>query len=1215
MIYGFRRITMKSVLSALTSSFVCGEKRHGARLLALLCFFFALFPFRAAAQEATIVGTVTDPTGAAVPNAAITVTNTDTGVVSHLTTNTAGDYVAADIHIGHYTVRAEATGFKVGERTDIVLAVGDRIRADFKLELGTTQQHITVEAAPVAVQTDSGEISHVVTGQEVLQLATNGRSIYTLATLVPGAVNNMTDDQAPTSIGGDRSVAFNGLRTSHNIWLVDGAESDDRGSAGEVQIMPSLDAIAEFNVLTSNYSGDYALASGGTMSLVFKSGTKQLHASAWEFARNDAFDAGNFLSNAANAKSPELRFNTFGFNVGGPVVFPGYNKNRNKTFFFYNMEWRRIVNGAAPSSVGVPPKSEYPDAGGDVTITGCSTATPLPKGAIPCALVPTIPAAALTAVAGTGQGLPTLATDIVGQVLTPGALFPGYTCSGTTCTEMIPKKYTDANAALLLGEGIFPQSSTGIVTSPVKLPTTVREEVVRIDHHFNDKVSIFGHYAYDSVNQTYATTEWTGDNVPTAGTDFVNPANSYVIHFMDSISPTLLNEVAFNEGWNAITFNGIGTIKQPSGLTIPRIFASVNPSGNSSNFNPDISLSGTTGTTYSIGGRGLWQNAAGSYQLRDDLSWVKGPHQLKFGGSWLLYKKWQQSATDTAGGFGFSGYYSGYDYADFLLGTAASYSEAAVTYIGHFPSTSWAAYVQDNWRATRKLTVNLGLRWDGIPHTTESNGQASDFYPNLYNSADAAVVSSSGNICTAVNLAIGCSSVSPTGAFGKSANSILASLGNIFYLNGIGTAGANGIPKGLVDNHWANFGPRIGFAYDLTGAGKTVIRGGFGMMYEREQGNDMYNGLGNVPFGWQANPSYVWLSNPSTSLVTGSTVDVTDNPPVAGTLAGLSKTDYKNAYSMQYSLGIQRQLGRDSILSIAYVGNQNRHQSDYRDINLPPQSDLAGIITGSLHLDQVVPYAGWDNLAMAEQAENSHYNALQISLRSKLHHDLTLEAAYTLSRAIDPMTGYGQNNPDDDEVSNPYNRNYDIGPSMMDRTHVAFVSFVYDIPFLRHSNNRALRTGLGGWEISGIGTMETGLPLQIAMSGTQATNGLPNGWGGGPSNSSNRPDVTGAISYPKTLADWVSPSSFSSPVIGDWGTLGKGAVRAPGRDNWNISLFKDFVLSENRGSLIELRFESFNTPNHTEFNGVNSSFPASNFGSISSVWDPRIFQFALKLKF
>jgi len=1181
---------MRPVLSALARSLVCSERRHAAGLLALLCLLFTLFPFQAKAQEATIVGTVTDSTGAIIPNAAMTITNTDTGVVNHLTTNTAGDYVAADIHIGHYTVRAEAKGFKAADRTDIVLAVGDRIRVDFKLELGSTIQEITVEATPVAVQSDTGQQSSVIPGQEVTQLATNGRSIYTLAVLVPGASANMADDEVPTSVSGDDTMSFNGMRTPHNIWLVDGAEADDRGSGGAIQIMPSVDSIAEFQVMDSNYGADYGLSSAATMSVVFKSGTKQLHGEAWEFARNNAFDANSYIANATNKPTPELRMNIFGFNVGGPVVFPGYNKDRNKTFFFYNMEWRKIINGGSIDQT-VPDTAQY---GGDFTMAsgGLTPACPGAK----CPTVPSakqLPAAAVAALAAGGSGIPANLQALAGAIqagnLTQGSAFP-------TTGPYALSNFLDPNAQLLLKQGIFPANNSISSGAPAfyggaNIPTNVREELVRIDHHFNDKVSIFGHFAYDSVAETNSTTLWADDNVPSVGTLFTNPSKSATIHLMHTISPTLLNEAAFNLGGNSIIFTPVGIYKQPSGLTIPRYFTNTLglTNTNTNNRNPGISISGVA--TYDVA-ETPWTNAANDYQVRDDVSWVKGAHQLKLGGSWARYSKVQEIFGNTEGEDTFSGIFTGNAFADFLLGMSSGYSELALQDSGHWPNNSWVGYAQDNWRATRRLTLNLGLRWDGVPHTTESKGRDSDFYPNLWNPANAAVLTSAGNINQALT---------PAAAFGSSPNSILSPLGNVFYLNGVGVIGKNGTPPGLVSNHWDAFGPRIGFAYDLTGSGKTVIRGGFGIMYEREQGNDMYNTGGNVPFSESVSFSNVALSNPGLSLATGT-------PPVApipvAGLSGLNASDYKLPVSNQYSVGVQRQLGRDSVLSISYVGNQNRHQNVRTETNLPPESELGSLIGASTYTyDSAVPYVGFSSILQAENSENSHYNSLQVELKSRLKQGLTLEAAYTLSRSIDPATS---TNGDDAVTDNPYDLNYDRGPSVLDRTDIALVSFVYDIPFLKHSPNRGLRIGLGGWELSAIGTMETGIPLRIGLAGPQSANGVQNG--------TNRPDISGAVSYPKTFSDFFS-GSFSTPTLGDWGDLAAGAVRAPGRDNWNISLFKDFVFNENRGSLLELRFESFNTFNHTEFNGVSSTYGSGNFGAVTSVWDPRIFQFALKLKF
>src|SRR5271169_1601516 len=266
------------------------------RLRFLFVLLVALIGFSAStfAQQTTIVGTVTDPSGASVSNVAVTVTNVDTGAIRTIPTNDSGQYAAVDLQIGQYVVKAEAKGFKVAEQKDIVLTIGARLRVDFQMQLGAAQETVTVEANAVQVQTDSGERSNLITDQQMSQIAVNGRSIYQLAALTPGASSQITGF-VNTPVGGDASVEFNGMRQNHNIYLLDGGEDDDRGGAGGMSIAPSSDAIAEFRALTSNYSADYGLSSAGTMTMVLKSGTSTLHASAWEFNRNDAFDARNFF--------------------------------------------------------------------------------------------------------------------------------------------------------------------------------------------------------------------------------------------------------------------------------------------------------------------------------------------------------------------------------------------------------------------------------------------------------------------------------------------------------------------------------------------------------------------------------------------------------------------------------------------------------------------------------------------------------------------------------------------------------------------------------------------------------------------------------------------------------------------------------------------------------------------------------------------------------
>jgi hypothetical protein len=1160
-----------------------------------------LFATSAFAQEATIVGTVTDPTGAAVPNASLTVTNTDTGLTRTLATASDGQYAVPDLLIGHYTVRATASGFKVAEQKGLVLAVGDRLRVDFKLQVGSAQEQITVEAAAVKVQTDTGEVSGVVTGQQITQLATNGRSVFSLEALTPGASSIQKDFMVPTSAGSDFNVSFNGQRVSHNLWLVDGGEAADRGGGGGADVLPSEDAIAEFRTMTSNYSAEYGLSSAGTVSMVIKSGTSKFHATAFYFGRNDALDARNFF-NPAPANVAELRLHDWGFNVGGPVAF--HESGNHKTFFFYNMEWRRFIQGGLFNAT-TPLASMYPDANG--AGTGVVLPGTLSNGNPLNAVVP-------ANIASLDSGC----SAAVQASLAPGKPFPSNT---------IPDCAVSANALALLKAGIFPiptNTSTWTFIGGNKQPTTGKEEIARIDHQFTDKFSVFGHWISDQAMQTFGETMWSGDNVPTVGNTFGNPSYSAVVHATYSIRPNLLNEIAFNYDGNRIHILPAGIYQAPSAFTFNRIFTGTNVD----NRIPDINLSGSTNTHYTVNWM-PWNNTADDYQVRDDLSWVKGAHQLKFGFGWAIYKKVQDYFAETQGGFTFDGSATsptgcvgsstvtcGLDYADFILGDTQHYAENAYKGTGHWNAISPDAYIQDNWRATSRLTLNLGLRWDGIPHTYEANQNQTNFYPNLYNPANAAVFvpgTSDGQIA----------SNSP----GLGPSPIASLQGYLFYLNGMGIGGKNGNPKGLADNAWWNFGPRFGFAYDLTGSGKTVIRGGYGLMYERIQGNDMYNGATNPPFGYALGASNVLFSNPHDTW-TGGAITV---PIVPAGVVGINKS-YPAPRNSQYSIGVQQAIGAKAVLSASYVGSVDRHESYWQEINLPPAADLACLTAGNCPaslapFNGLVSYPGYNSIKQAFDGANSHYNSLQTEVRGQVTRDLTLQAAYTLSRAIDPGTGQngGNNGWDLSWVTNPYaGWKYDVGPSVLDRTSVFFVNFVYDIPFLKNSSNHLLKTVVGGWQLSGIVTAESGPPENLALNSHNVSSIFPG------NDVNNRPDLIGAISYPKTKVtsngvvtgvQWVNPAAFAAPAAGAWGTLGFDGVRGPGRDNWNLSLFKSFVISESRGSKFEFRAESFNTWNHTQFGGsgqnggFSNNFGAGNFGQVTSAFDPRVFQLGAKLIF
>ncbi len=1189
---------MKSLSPLFAGSFSPALKRCGLRLATLLATFFVIFAAQAVAQDATLLGTVTDPSGAAVPNATVAITSTDTGVTRNLTTNSDGQFLAPELRIGNYTVRVSATGFKVAEQKNLVLAVGDRRRLDLVLTVGSVQEQVTVEANAVAVQTDTGEVSNVINGQQVTQLATNGRSLYELFALAPGASSIQTSRVGFTPVSADSNVSINGQREGHNLQLIDGGENLDRGgSSGSV--MPSLDSIAEFRNMTSNYSAEYGLASAATITTVIKSGTKQFHAEAWELFRNDALDARNYF-NRPPAKVAELRYNIYGFNLGGQV--PLWKSH--PTFFFYNQEWRKEIDGGLLNQQ-VPLASSYPDAGG--AGTGAVIPTTYNNKTNPIA-VPT----------GIANEFANCPGGVAPAGIVPGQPFPNNT---------IPDCMINSNAKALLTAGgkyggIFPAPTNGaFFQGGNNSPTTLREEIARVDHTFTPKFSVFGHWISEQISQTYGTTQWSGDNVPSIADVFGNPSYSAVVHATYVISPTLLNETAFNYNGNRINIIPNNLVSAPSSFTFNRLFTGPNVDTRI----PSINLSGITGSNYTSNWT-PWVNKADDYQIRDDVSWTKGPHQLKFGFSWALYKKGQDAFANTQGNFTFDGSFTrpatcvksstqicGSDYADFLLGYAQQYTEDGVKIHGQWNNISPAAYVQDNWRVNSRLTLNLGLRWDGIPHTYEANHLSSNFYPSLYNPANAATFDSNGHICSKNSVpTLGFCTGGPSPGLVTSSNPILG--GYQFYLNGIGVGGVNGIPKGLVNNSWNNWGPRLGFAYDLTGQGKTVIRGGFGIMYERIQGNDMYNGAVNPPGDPNPTLNNVSLSNPGLSLASGNVITAAALPVLPLGVTGISQ-HYPAPLSYQYSAGVQQSVGTNAVLSVSYVGSQGRHENYYQAINLPPESLLPGMVAKGALDNTKVQYLGFGGIRLATNGGNAKYNSLQTSLNGTVHRDLHLQVAYTLSKAEDSTTSNGSGG-DLQNVTNPYvGWKYDFGPSQFDRRNIFFTNFVYDIPFFRNSPNGLVKGGLGGWGLSAIITEESGAPINLGVSGTTASSII--------SNSGTRPNVNGSISYPKTVASWFNTSVFSAPVCATgpdcYGNLGFDAIRGPGRNNFDLSLKKVFAFTER--FKMEFRADAFNAWNHTQFKGdknnggIGNNIGSSNFGQVTSAFDGRQFQLGLKLMY
>jgi hypothetical protein len=1155
------------------------------RLLLLASISFAMIflaPFAKAQENATITGAVTDSTGAVIPNVAISLTNQATRQVRQATTNTSGLYLFANVGVGHFTLNAVVSGFQNFSRTDIVVNVAQTLREDVSLTVGSAGQTVTVQADALQVQSETSELSTLISGQQVAQLATNGRNVTALAAMGLGVSNNLPSFSGVDALTSANGISFNGTRTTHNIYMLDGGELNDRGCGGCFSSLPSIDALSEFQTLDSNYAPDYGIGSGGTILMVIKSGTHDFHGEVYEFNRNEDYDANNYFTNLAGQPRPEFRLNEPGGNIGGPLFIPHiYNNSRKRTFFFVNEEWRRLVQGSTPTIVNTIAASNFPTAGQSLTY-----ATPSGNHA---PLVPTT----------TDPNKMMLYTA---DGLTPGQPFPG---------NVIPANLIDPNAVLELNAGTFPKPNLGTSQYISSIPTTdnVREDVVRIDHAINSKLQLMGHLLHEPVSKTFFPPLWGDSTYPTVGTLMQNPAWSSIIKLTQTISPTLLNETAFLYSGNKLTLTpttapgSSATFVQPSGWTANSFFPVANNDGARL---PEIDLQGSPLNVNWSSSYFPWRNGYEGFEWRDDLSWTKSRHSFKFGFSWLHDYKNQQLQANTQGTAAFnSSAFSGDSYINFLLGDASSFTQLNFLSGKHWVNNNYGFYANDNWHVTPRLTLNLGLRFDGLPHAFERYNQFANFVPADYNT-------SLGN---------------PLNADGTLNSASLTSFnGTPFYLNGIQEAGVNGFPRGNVQNQYNTWQPRIGFAYDVSGNGKTVIRGGFGTFYERVQGNDVYNAALNPPFAYQPSADNVYFSNPNTSALTGATTSQSF-PSVLTNL----EFKYTPPGTAMFSLGVQRQLAPSIVAVVQYAGSIAWDQNDDRNINTLPLTDPGnaanpydlrqGVSNGSLNANLYRIFPGFSGITQEENETNSTYNSLQAGLRVENKHGVTTQVAYTYSHEIDEVSN------DLGGLSNPFNPAYDRGSGTLDRRHILNVNYIYAFPFFAHSSNIAAHTLLGGWEFSGVTTAEGGVPQYITYTGPIQAEAADNpnaltdtlGLGGG---TTNRPNLVAKVSYPKKQTAWFTTASFADPLA-PWqgggnqgfGNAGKDAVRLPGLFNSNWSLFKTIPFTTGEGPNLEVRFEYFNVFNHTQFNAIDANTGDANFGQTTNSYDARTLQLGAKLHF
>jgi hypothetical protein len=1190
------------------------------QLLLAALLLILLIPHRASAQDTGYIsGTVTDKSGAAIAGANVTVTEVGGNQTHNTTSNGDGAYTVAGLPGGTYNLSVTATGFQKFTATKVVLDVAQKLRVDVALTVGVVTEEITVTGESVAqVETQSSEIGATITGKQIDQLMLNGRNFTQLVNLAPGVVNQTGQDEGTVGVYGNVAYSMNGGRTEYNNWELDGGDNMDNGSNATLNVYPNVEAIAEFKVLTSNYGAQYGRNGSGTVEVETKSGTNSFHGAAFEYLRNDVFNAKSWDEGAdPTARKAPYKKHDFGYVIGGPVFIPGhYNTDKKKTFFFWSEEWRREKN---PSTIlqNVPSNLERTGDFSDL----CPN--PNPPGGVgggPFSDCPTDPRT--------------------------GAKFDG-------SKGPIP---IDPTAQALLALIPTPNNTLGgfpAVLQTVSTPTQWREELIRIDHNLTDNYRLTFRYIHDSWQTVVPNPLWGvgSSNFQDIHTQFVGPGSSFVARLNANISPTLLNEFVASYTADHIFLTAIGPSTE---TTLPGGFAMGSIFNNSFGGKlPSISLASNLAYGGSLAqdtGYFPWNNANPVYTYRDNMTKVHGTHTFQFGAYIAFAQKNEQSSANLQGILTFDSSNStipstGNAFADLLVGNIAQYQQWNLEpkYYNRYRLVE--PYFQDDWRITKRLTLNLGVRLSLFGTYRERYKHAFNFDPNAFIQGNSPTIDVDGSVTGFAG-----SFVPGTG---NPFNGIVqcGGSGGTFPVAGFpnASAGSNSNP-GCLKGHLFNPAPRIGFAFDPKGNGKMAIRGGYGIFYEHTNGNEGNTESleGSAPFALNASQFNI----SGYGNIGGGGESVPFFP------LGVTSIPNKAVwpYVQQWNLSVQKELPAHFVVSVAYVGSKGTHLTSLSNINqlLPvpasanpytagepiivqdpinpsapfntvcPDSNtlLGGSVNGQPVSGQVAvnlgvacgadpntlrtAFPGFGNIARLQDTANSIYHSLQTTAQRTVG-ALTLSVAYTYSHSIDDSSDRF-----DSAFVNSYNVAANRGNSSFDMRHNLAISYVYSLASF-HTNGLT-RTVLGGWQVSGITIAQSGTPFSVTNGTSFGDNaGVANGTGTG-----SRPDLVAdprsGVTQDSTRGRVLyNPAAFAIPTGLTFGTIGRNTLYYPGRLNFDFGIFKKFAINEKTG--FDFRWEIFNLFNHTQFNAISSDLGSSDFMHLNGTHAPRRMQVGLRFYF
>jgi hypothetical protein len=1110
----------------------------------------------------TIFGRVTDQSGALVSNANVTVTNPANGVKRILTTSETGEFVAADLPPGTYRIGVDMKGFKKLETEGIVLSAAGKLNAgDFVLAIGTTAESVTVtaDAGQLQLQSSSGERSDVISSKQLNDVAINGRNVLDYLKLVPGVSG--TFDGHASGTGGNAAYNINGTRANQHEFTIDGASNVDTGDNGGTHVTLNTDAIEEAKILTSNYQAEFGKAAGGQIALVTKGGSNQWHGNGRFFHRHEGLNANEWFNkdnqlNPAQTTPPVpqilphndpalYRYNYVGYQIGGPI-------RKDKVFVFWSQEfYRQLVPINGTTQFYTPTALERQ---GDFS----------------------------QSIDGNGN-----------KILIAG---PGITNNKINSAQINTQIQTILNLFPLPNASGFNNNGFYNYSAALSGHAPRREDILRIDYQLNDKNRLYGRWIHNSESDTDPYTPFPGPFgifACSSGIQFTggctqsHPGWNLSVNLVSTITPTVLNEFSVGPSHSlSIAESANGNVSRGKlGITMPLLFPIT-----ADQSIPDMKFNGLNNINApgSYLGGTPWHQANTTINVNDNLTWVRNQHTLKAGVFYQRSRKDQVAWGNINGEFNFgtgptappscpANTTCGDPFASALLGDFNGFDQSTARPLGKFRYNQLEFYVQDTWKVMSRLILDYGMRFAWVPPQYDANNQVALFDPSAYNPANAVTIDpSSGQI-------------------------IVADGGDL--LNGMRYTKNNQIPEGGWNSRGIMLEPRFGFAYDLYGSHKTILRGGFGMMHDRSQGNLIFNTVFN-------NPALVQKPSVSANNIVnlpGLSTSSSEIPTQGdGAVLGAAR-DGKVPTVYSFSLGVQHELGKGTTFDLAYVGTLSRHLVTSRDINaipygtaftraaqdpnnfpggvvpavepnLPSIYAAAGLSFSGLYAygrpsytnAPLVPFKGYGQIPYLEFNGTSNYNSLQASLQRRLSKGLTFGAAYTWSKSLATAN-------DDGDKQNPFNALLDYRAAGWDRTHVLAINYVYDLPGIgKHFGGpKWLSYVTDNFQLSGVTQFMTGKPSDLNNNYSF------------PSGSLDGSNMWGAIPFYFSLDQNKNPvlPAVGPPVRGSRDTLRDG-----GMQTWDMSLFKNIPLGKNEARYLQLRLEAFNAFNHPNFDTKNYAF-------------------------